>query len=177
MSLLTHNELIELINNGVIDAPLSAVNGASIEITLADGILVERDAGPTIVDIANKQNICTTAWNGNYNLVPGEFILASSVERFNLPNDIVAEYVLKSSMARNGLNHMLAGYCDPGWADSQLTLELKNETRFHTILLRPGMKIGQMKFYRVSPVPEHASYATTGQYNGQNGATGAGALR
>jgi len=101
---------------------------------------------------------------------PGEFCLAESREVFNLPNNIAAEYKLKSSMARNGLNHLLAGWCDPGWYGSTLTLELHNVTQYHTIKLQPGMKIGQMVFYEVEPVPEEKSYKTKGQYNNQKGA-------
>jgi len=59
--------------------------------------------------------------------------------------------------------------CDPGWNDSTLTLELVNLNRYHTLRLRPGQRIGQMLFYRVTEVPEHRSYATIGNYNGDAG--------
>ena len=49
-----------------------------------------------------------------YVLYPGEVCLAHSVERFNLPMDITAEYRLKSSMARVFLEHLHAGWCFVG---------------------------------------------------------------
>ena len=99
-----------------------------------------------------------------YYLAPSEFVLAETIEVFNLPDDISAQFVLKSSRARSGLNHALAGWCDPGWHGSKLTLELKNERRYHGLSLYPNMKIGQMVFHRMSNVPA-LSYAVTGNYN------------
>ena len=99
-----------------------------------------------------------------YKLLPGHFCLAETCELFNLPEDISAQFVLKSSRARLGQNHLLAGWCDPGWHGSKLTLELKNERRYHGLPLYPGMKIGQMVFHRMSNVPVN-SYAVTGHYN------------
>ena len=173
MSLLSYTELHALIEQNVINADPANVNAASIDITLDNLILLEKipDTLEQITnDLSKKQNIklipCLLNSYGYY-IKPKQFILASSAEQFNLPNNIVAEYVLKSSMARNGLNHMLAGYCDPGWSNSKLTLELQNVTHNHLLKIVPGMKIGQVKFYRVETVPDHASYAQTGQYNNQ----------
>ena len=67
--------------------------------------------------------------------------------------------------------------CDPGWHGSVLTLELMNASRHHYLHLEAGMKIGQMIFYRVNPVPTEASYATRGQYNGDKTATASKGLR
>jgi dCTP deaminase len=108
---------------------------------------------------------------------PSQFLLAHSQEVFNLPCDIACEYKLKSSLARAGLQHALAGWCDPGWHGSQLTLELFNHCRYHDLVLRPNMKIGQMVFFRCAPVPDHASYAAKGQYNGDTGAVGSQGVR
>jgi deoxycytidine triphosphate deaminase len=68
-------------------------------------------------------------------------------------------------MARIGLEHMNAGWCDAGWQGSVLTLEFKNMTRFHSIRIRPGDAIGQMVFFRHAPVSYEASYAARGRYN------------
>jgi dCTP deaminase len=73
--------------------------------------------------------------------------------------------MLKSSRAREGLEHLMAGYCDPGWHGSVLTLELHNSRQLWPQLLWPGMKIGQMVFHRMSDLPLR-SYAQTGRYNG-----------
>jgi len=99
-------------------------------------------------------------------LNPGEFALAESLEIINLPDDIVAQFLLKSSRARQGLGHAMAGYCDPGWHGSKLTLELKNYRQCQSIPLWPGMKIGQLAFTQMAAAPER-SYAVTGRYNNQ----------
>lgn len=183
--LLSYVELVELIEQGVITAPLENINASSIDLTLDDVLLVEREER-VLVDLANKESITVGEYNmmevdedvdpsllHSYYLHPGEFVLASSREVFNLPNNISAEYKLKSSMARNGLEHLNAGWCDAGWHGSKLTLELKNMTQDHTLILRPGMKIGQVVFFKHTPVPDHASYAVRGRYNNQSGVTAA----
>jgi len=173
--LLNYNQLQNLIQRNIITADPDNVNAASIDITLAEDILIE--GNPLTyghVDISNKETIKTftnTIADSGFILQPNHFILASSNEVFNLPNNISAEYKLKSSMARCGLEHLNAGWCDAGWHNSKLTLELKNVTRFHNILLRKGMKIGQMIFFQHDEVPEHASYANKGSYNKQTTVT------
>jgi deoxycytidine triphosphate deaminase len=104
--------------------------------------------------------------------MPGAFILAHSREVFNLPSDISAEYKLKSSMARIGLNHLNAGWCDSFWSGSVLTLELHNTTQNHAIQLRMGDPIGQMVFFRHAPVPEESSYKVRGRYNNDKTVSG-----
>lgn len=92
-----------------------------------------------------------------------QFWLAHTQETFNLPSDIAAQFMLKSSRAREGIQHLMAGYCDPGWHGSKLTLELVNHHPM-PVPLWPGMKIGQMIFHRLSGTPER-TYAVTGRYN------------
>jgi dCTP deaminase len=171
--LLSHTQLLTLIDEGVIEgAKHSAVNAASIDIHLGQKILIEREGAddhhiPTI-DYTKRQRpmmVEYTIPEEGYLLLPGEFILAQSVEVFNLPNDVSAEYKLKSSMARIGLEHMNAGWCDAGWHGSVLTLEFKNMLNHHAIRIRPGDAIGQMIFFRHESVPTTASYATRGRYN------------
>ena len=167
--LLSYIELLELVCDGVIDAKLENINGASIDVTLDDTLLLEKHHAiePTI-DLSRKQapEMCALKLSeSGFSLPPGHFVLASTRETFNLPNDIAAEFKLKSSVARAGLNHCLAGFCDPSWSNSKLTLELKNELQYHELLLKPGMKIGQILFYRVTPVPTEHSYAVKGHYN------------
>jgi dCTP deaminase len=180
--LLTFNDLERLVAQNVITADPRNINGASIDITLGADILLERPhAAPgRVVDLRAKDspdlNPVTMGEDG-YDIVPGQFLLAHSKEVFNLPDDIAAEYKLKSSLARAGLGHLLAGWADPWWNGSQLTLELKNETQFHTLRLRPGMKIGQVVFWKGAPVPRHAGYAEKGQYNGDLGAVGVKELK
>lgn len=175
MSVLSYDELVELVRQGVITAEVENINASSIDITLDSMILLESE--PTFhkdVNLAKKENIETIPYQMDergYGIQPDEFVLASSREIFNLPNDISAEYKLKSSLARNGLEHLNAGWCDAGWNGSKLTLEFKNVNRFHELIIEPNMKCGQVIFYRHKKVPDFASYAVKGRYNNQSEVT------
>lgn len=136
------------------------VNPASLDVLLGDYLMCE---SPTHKELF-RVDITKATKDDPYWLSPGSFCLAETREQFNLPNDISAQFVLKSSRAREGLNHLLAGWCDPGWHGSKLTLELKNERRYHDLPLYPGLKIGQMVFHVMNSVPVR-SYAVTGNYN------------
>lgn len=177
MSLVSYSKLVKLVEEGVINAPLAHISGSSIDITLGNSILIEKNdihKPSEIIDLKAKDSLAMQEFEltpRGYMLRPGQFILANSAEIFNLPNNIAAEYKLKSSLARSGLQHLLAGWCDPGWNNSTLTLELKNVSQFHNLLLKPGMKIGQMVFWKCDPVPDSESYAAKGQYNNQDKAT------
>lgn len=179
MSLISYSELVELVNQGVINSDPANINGASIDITLGDEIMLESYSTPSYIDLMEKESLRMIKHKMEevYMLEPGDFILATSVETFNLPSDIACEYKLKSSLARSGLQHLMAGWCDPGWHGSKLTLELKNVTQYHALLLRPGMKIGQMVFFKCEPVPEENSYTVKGQYNNQDTVTANKGLR
>lgn len=169
---LSYHELTELVDNGVItNVTPDRINAASIDVTLHDTIWVESNLSTKrIIDLAAKPRefpeYVVRTIKDSYPLRPNDFILAATNETFNLPDDICAEYRLNSSLARAGLNAALAMWCDCGWNNSQLTLELKNWTSLHTLLLRPGMKIGQMIFHRVKPIPAERSYRVLGSYNG-----------
>lgn len=170
-SLLAHDELLALSYDGTIThVEPDQINGTSIDVTLAPVILVERGTSHSSREVVLRDRdpldmIEVTIPRDGYVLQPNEFILASTEQIFNLPLHLSAEYKLKSSMARIGLEHMNAGWCDPGWHGSALTLELKNESRFHAIRLHPGDRIGQIVFFRNAPVPADRSYAQRGRYN------------
>jgi len=105
-------------------------------------------------------------------LHPGEFVLGATMERVQLPNDLVARLEGKSSLGRLGLLiHSTAGYVDPGW-DGYLTLELSNVANL-PITIYPGMKIGQISFFRLSTPAEfpYGSEAARSKYQGQRGPT------
>lgn len=190
MSLLSYNRLKLLVEQGVISpVDMDQVNATSIDITLGPHLLVEgrfpsafrrptveKSYDMPVLNLRERTPMFTTAHNlelqGPFDLLPGQFILAQSAQLFALPNTISAEYKLKSSMARSGLEHLNAGWCDAGWNGSVLTLELKNMTRNHVIRLQAGDRIGQMVFFEHEAVPEDRSYAARGRYNGDTTVSG-----
>lgn len=169
MSLITYNGLLDLVEQGVITNVNPAhINAASIDVTLGESFWVEMPPKETdLIDLAAKQGPLLKRMDVDaFCLTPHQFCLAATREIFNLPDYIAAEFRLKSSGARAGLNASLAMWCDPGWTNSVLTLELSNILSYHTLILRPGMKIGQMIFMYGEAVPEKASYSVRGRYNG-----------
>lgn len=173
--LISYNELCEFADSGVISpVDRKSINGTSIDVHLGTFILKELERpGTRIVSLRDKDPLSMKILDitdSHYDLEPGEFILAQTVEKFNLPEDISAEFKLNSSGARVGLDNALATWCDPRWSGSVLTLELKNLTRYHTIRLHHQCRIGQMIFHRSAPVPEEMSYAVRGRYNNDTSA-------
>jgi dCTP deaminase len=138
----------------------SNLNPASIDVTNGDKILVEVEHTTELMPL----DIYHHTQDNPYWVAPGEFFLAATQETFNLPNHIGAQFVLKSSRAREGWDHAEAGWCDPGWTGSKLTMEIKNSRRYHSLPIWPGLRMGQMKFILVSGTVER-SYAKTGRYN------------
>ncbi|AWB90300.1 dCTP deaminase [Salinibacterium hongtaonis] len=105
-------------------------------------------------------------------LHPGEFVLGSTFEQVTLPDDIAARLEGKSSLGRLGLlTHSTAGFIDPGFT-GHVTLELSNVATL-PIKLWPGMKIGQLCFFKLTS-PSQKPYgagATFSRYLGQRGPT------
>ena len=136
------------------------LNPASLDLRLGSNIMIESAESPEMVLVS----IAKYTEKNPYFIVPGQFFLAETEEFFNIPNDLEGQFILKSSRARSGLQHLMAGFCDPGWHGSRLTLELKNVRQLWPIGIYPGMKIGQMKFSTMDSEP-CCSYAVTGRYN------------
>lgn len=119
-------------------------------------------------------------------LVPGVALLATTAERVKIPDNevtlnypdkdwlmaCIAELRLKSSAARNGLDHALAGWIDPGFGCGQnedgsygstLTLELHAH---RPIELLAGKAYVQLVVASCLATPAR-SYQQTGRYVGE----------
>jgi deoxycytidine triphosphate deaminase len=181
MSLLSYIALRREIQNKVVrPVPDANVNASSIDVRLGAKLLAETrdpklpDDELTVLELGQREPLFTEEFDITaepFLLYPGCFVLAHTLEEFDLPLHLSAEFRLKSSVARMGLGHALAVWCDPGWTGSTLTLELHNLTREHVISLRAGDKVGQVVFHRHDPVPRERSYAIRGHYNGDKTAT------
>ncbi|WGD37270.1 dCTP deaminase [Lysinibacter sp. HNR] len=110
--------------------------------------------------------------NAPFVLHPGEFVLASTFEQVTLADNIAARLEGKSSLGRLGLlTHSTAGFIDPGFS-GHVTLELSNMATL-PIKLWPGMKIGQLCFFRLTSPAEkpYGSAEYNSRYQGQRGPT------
>ena len=165
-------EIARMCLNGLVtpfDSTL--INPASLDVRLGKQILIEQEDGRAFVpfDISDYNT------DTPFLLDPGEFILAHTVEKFYVPDDVAGQFALKSSVARSGIEHLMAGYIDPGFNNSVLTLELKNARRSHPVFLWPGMRIGQIIWQRMAAVPA-TSYRISGRYNDDHSVTGSKGL-
>ena len=148
------------------------LNPSSYDVTLGSHVMVEDSLPGTWLEYPSttqfrKLDISDRFEGAPYLLHPGQFVLCETQQVFNMPNSLAAQFVLKSSRAREGYQHLMAGYCDPGWNGSKLTMEIRNATQRHVLPLYPGLKIGQMVF--MEAVPPERSYAEVGHYNHDEG--------
>jgi dCTP deaminase len=152
----------------------SCVQPSSVDLHVDSKFRVFRNNRYPFIDVREPQPDLTELLevpNGEtFILHPGEFVLGSTAERVKLPNDLVARLEGKSSLGRLGLLiHSTAGYVDPGW-DGFLTLELSNVANL-PITIVPGMKIGQISFFRLTTAAETPYGSAGNKYQGQRGPT------
>lgn len=144
----------------IVPFDLEQLNPASYDLLLGNHLMVESVASPELVRV----DISDCTKDSPYLLAPGAWVLAETWETFNMPDDVAALFFLKSSRAREGFEHSHAGFADPQWSGSKLTLEISNARQLHPLRLYPGLKIGQMVFHLLAGIPD-ISYATVGHYN------------
>jgi dCTP deaminase len=144
----------------------SLVNPASIDIRIGEWIMLESTPPYShTFDILNKgYTTISSPWKSTNNffkynigdktkdnpqwIYPGTFFLAETMEHIHVPNGYCMELKLKSSRAREGYNHSLAFWVDPGW-DGVLTMELQNITQNHALPIYPGLKIAQLIYHKM----------------------------
>ena len=127
----------------------SMVQPASVDLRLGDSFRVFHNHRVATIDLREPPRGLTEevriAEGDPFVIHPGEFCLGRTLERVELPDDIVSRIEGKSSLGRLGLIvHATAGFCDPGWKGT-LTLELNNLTRV-PIKLYAGLPIAQLSF-------------------------------
>lgn len=98
---------------------------------------------------------------GELMMLPGMFVLATTMERISLPDDIMAQLADKSSWARRGIAVQNTIF-EPGW-HGYPTIEISNHGS-DTVRIRAGSPIGQMIFHLLDQ-PTARPYA--GKYQDQ----------
>ena len=90
-------------------------------------------------------------------LEAGEFALASTIEHFTMPNNLLGVVHDKSTLARLGIATQNT-VIEPGWKGF-LTLELTNHSK-HKVIIQAGVPICQVVFHRLD-------FATENPYDGK----------
>ncbi|MBI4297526.1 MAG: dCTP deaminase [Chloroflexi bacterium] len=164
----------ELAKGRIVIEPLDAsfIQPASVDLRLDRKVLVFRNSRRPYIDVRENLDDLTDLVEIDdqrpFILHPNEFVLASTLESIELPDDLVARLEGKSSLGRIGLLiHSTAGYVDPGWK-GHLTLELTNVAHL-PITLYHKMPIAQISFLRLT-TPAENPYGSQGlgsKYQGQ----------
>lgn len=119
------------------------VQPASVDIRLGNTFSIVEDS-PTGIITLDKEIKYKTITSDTYVLLPNQFVLATTMEYFELPDDLTAFVEGRSSLGRMGLFIQNAGWVDPGFK-GEITLELYNVNRC-AIELKAGRRVGQLVF-------------------------------
>lgn len=155
------------------------LNPCSYDLRLGDETAVydwgwrDRGKGPDgkpliengVAEVGGKPRIVKEKGDVFY-IYPQTFVLATTVERVEIPDDLAAQVVGKSSIGRMGLFVQNAGHIDPGFK-GEITLELYNASDA-TIKVTPGQRIAQLVFI---PLTGKSEKPYEGRYQNQEGAT------
>lgn len=149
--ILTDKQIEELVNKQGMIFPFERenLNPQSLDVRLGNVFTkVVAAKGYKAIIPSQPKSIHNISWtNSRVVLKPGDFILATLKEVVDLPPDICATVMGRSSLGRLGLsNSHVAGFIDGGFRGT-ITLELFNHSR-NTIILYEGDKIGQLLFER-----------------------------
>ena len=142
------------------------IQPASVDIRLGNTFSVVDDTPSNIITLESQINYKTITTD-TYLIMPGEFVLATTMEYFELPDNLTAFVEGRSSLGRMGLFIQNAGWVDPGFK-GEITLELYTANRC-AIELKAGRRVGQLVFAEMD-APAINPY--NGKYQGQMGATG-----
>ena len=159
-------------NIGIEPFKPECIQPSSIDVHLSGSFLIFNRVQHAAINVREKQEglmkDVSVSEDEAFILLPGEFVLGSTVEKVRMPNYIAGRIEGKSSLGRLGLLiHSTAGYIDPGW-NGNLTLELSNVSPL-PIKLFPGMKIGQISFIKMTSEVEnpYGSDKLKSKYQGQ----------
>ncbi len=167
--ILSDKTLMRMIENKeLIVDPLEKeqIQPASVDIRLGNTFSIVEDTSTGIINLENEIKYKTITTD-SYILLPNQFVLATTMEYFDLPDDLTAFVEGRSSLGRMGLFIQNAGWVDPGFK-GEITLELYNANRC-AIELKAGRRVGQLVFAKMD---DTALNPYNGKYQGQKGATG-----
>lgn len=147
--ILSDKTIIKMLNDGTLKiSPLdkNQIQPASVDFRLGDTFSMVEDSHAGIIAL-DKEIKYKTIKADKYVLLPGQFVLATTMEYFELPDDLTAFVEGRSSLGRMGLFIQNAGWVDPGFK-GEITLELYNANRC-AIELKAGRRVGQLVFAKM----------------------------
>lgn len=146
------------------------LTSAGYDVRLGRDFKVFTDVFGAVIDpLKPRDDYYTELLDRDYIIVPARsYVLGHTVETFNMPRDLVAECLGKSTWARCGLNVNVTPI-EPEFV-GQVVIEIANSTP-NPVKLYSGMGIAQFFFHTILGRVE-VSYADRGgKYQGQQGVT------
>ncbi|HLT19735.1 MAG TPA: dCTP deaminase [Thermomicrobiales bacterium] len=136
-----------------------ALGSCSIDFRLGNTFMVFEHSSYSYIDPRRPQSIgegmrtIVVPDGERFIMQAGDFALASTIESFELSDDLVARLEGRSSIARLGITvHSTAAVFEPGWYGTA-TMELSNLGRM-AVALYPGMRICSFTFEQLSSPAE-----------------------
>lgn len=169
LMILSDKTIMKMLNEQTLKIePMTAeqIQPASFDIRLGNTFSVVEESSTGIITLGEEIKYKTITTD-TYLILPGQFVLATTMEYFELPDDLTAFVEGRSSLGRMGLFIQNAGWVDPGFK-GEITLELYNANKC-AIELKSGRRVGQLVFAKMDS-PALNPY--NGKYQGQKGATG-----
>lgn len=126
--ILSDKTILSLLREGTLSiAPLqeNQIQPASVDIRLGDTFSVVEDSSTAILTLSQKM-IYKEIHADKYLLLPGQFVLATTMEYISLPDNLTAFVEGRSSLGRMGLFIQNAGWVDPGFS-GEITLVQKQQ--------------------------------------------------
>ena len=158
--ILADKTLKLLVEQGLIKSPLTKadlyIGPASIDLTLSNDIRVFNDRGETEHIKCTKEVV----------IKPKEFLLASTNEYVEIPNNMAGIVMGRSSIARLGVQVECAGFIDSGFK-GKITLEVFNQTDLLRYLPVNG-RVCQLVMFKLDQECENPY---RGKYQGQETVT------
>ncbi len=135
------------------------INSASVDLELGGEVIEVRPNGQRIT--------YHLAPGEEFIFEPGSLYIAHSEEYTRCPTSHAWMLNLKSSTGRKGLNHLHAGWGDPGF-EGQVTYELVAHV---PVTFRRGQRIVQLVYMRLTEPTAEPYGGQSSHYQGQIGAT------
>lgn len=123
-----------------------------------------------IIDLEGKYEIRhkkISLTEKGYTLKPGDFVLGTTLEKFQVQRDIVCHIDGRSTIARLGLAiHCTSSIADGNFDEPRtVVLEIKNNGP-HALILKPKIAVAMLTFTKLtSPIEQNSQ----NQYRGQDG--------
>ncbi len=163
--ILSNNEIIERIASGDIgfapELDRFQVQQHSVDLRLGFSFLIPKSWEMTnegrvalrtdhldLTGDTNRFTLVELEEGQSFDVLPGEFVAVTTLEKIRLPADLMAVLYPRSSLNRRGLSIDLTGIIDAGF-EGNLVIPLRNNTQSQVVRMYPGERFCQVMFEEV----------------------------